>query len=193
MIYVLFFLYCLPIFLLYALLCFTIPLIRFGDIKAGKGVKMYIVKDMIHADYAFDSSLWKDMFEPKGKYIKIGWGDRKIFLETKKWSELKLMDFLGAFFGLNKTVLRVDFLDEIPAKSTELEIDSLQLEVLRMYVSDSNNGKLIVKKPSYYQKGDFYESNLKYNCITNCNNWVNRGLFVCRRTNRVWCPITFWL
>jgi uncharacterized protein (TIGR02117 family) len=190
---ILFLIYCLPLFAIYATLCFTVPLLRFGDIKNGKGIKLYISKDMIHSDYLFESSLWKNEFETKGKYIKIGWGDRKIFLETKEWGSLKILDFLFAFFGLNKTVLRVDFLDDIPQGSTEINIDELQLEVLKTYVKDSHNGRIIQKKPHYYQKGDFYESNLRYNCITNCNNWVNRGLYLSRATNRIWCPISFWL
>jgi uncharacterized protein (TIGR02117 family) len=190
---ILFLIYCLPLFFAYAILCFTVPLIRIGDIKKGKGLRLYVVKDAIHADYLFESSLWRNEFAPKGKYIKIGWGDRKIFLETKDWSSLKIIDFLFAFFGLNKTVLRVDFLDEIPQGSTEINIDELQLEVLKIYVKDSHNERIVQKRPHYYQKGDFYESDLKYNCITNCNNWVNRGLYLSRATNRIWCPISFWL
>ncbi len=190
---VLFLIYCFPLFAIYAALCFTVPLIKVGDIKKGGKIKLYISKDLIHSDYVFESDLWMDEFSPKGKYIKIGWGDRKIFLETKTWSELKTMDFIFAFFGLNKTVLRVEFLDEVPATSTEMNIDELQLEVLKIHVRESHNGQIIQKKPQYYQKGDFYESGLRYNCFTNCNNWVSRGLFLARATNRVWCPITFWL
>jgi uncharacterized protein (TIGR02117 family) len=190
---ILFLIYCLPLFVIYTALCFTVPLLRFGDIKNGKGIKLYISKDMIHADYLFESLFWKNEFVPKGKYIKIGWGDRKIFLETKEWRDLKILDFLFAFFGLNKTVLRVDFLDEIPQGSTEMNIDELQLEVLKIYVKESHNGRIILKRSHYHQKGDFYESSLKYNCITNCNNWVNRGLYLARATNRIWCPVSFWL
>jgi uncharacterized protein (TIGR02117 family) len=186
-------LYLSPLFATYLVLCLTLPLIRVGEIKKGKGIKFYISKDMIHSDYVFESSLWKSEFQPKGKYIKIGWGDRKIFLETRCWSELRTMDFLFAFFGLNKTVLRIDFMDDLPQGSTEMEVDNLQLEILKIYVKESHSGKKIQKKPHYYQKGDFYESNLRYNCFTNCNNWVNRGLFIARATNRAWCPITFWL
>lgn len=190
---ILFFTYCLPIFVIYAILCLTIPLLRVGHVEPRKGLKLYIVRDAIHADYLFDSSLWKEKFTPKGKYIKIGWGDRKIFLETKRWSDLKIMDFLFAFFGLNETVLRIDFLEEIPHGAREIDADERQLNVIKAHVNESHNGRIIHKKPKYYQKGDFYESNLRYNCITNCNNWVNRGLFLARLTNRVWCPLSFWL
>lgn len=168
-------------------------MIRIGYLKQKKGKKLYIYKDLIHSDYIFESNDLKDMFEPKKKYIKVGWGDRKIFLETQKWEKLKLLDFMMAFFGLNKTVLRVEFLEELPKNIREINIDELQLEVLKIHIKDSNNGKLIKKEKTYYQNGDYYESNLKYNCIKTCNNWTNLGLRLAQLSNRIWCPITFWI
>jgi hypothetical protein len=188
-----FILYLSPIILIYLFFCFTLPLVKIGEIKQGKGIKFYIVKDLIHSDLIFESYFWNEMFLSKEKYIKIGWGDRKIFLETKRWKDLKLLDLVSAFFGINKTCLRVEFLSQLPLKYTEMEMCENQLKIIKIHVDQSYNKKLINKKPEYYQNGDYYESNLKYNCITNCNNWVNKALLKARITNRIWCPITFWL
>lgn len=193
MLYFLLFLYFSPLFLIYITLCFTLPLFKVGEVKKEKGNKIYITKDWIHADYVFLAKDIKDLFPTDKKYVKVGWGDRKIFLETKSWNELKLIDFMMAFFGLNKTVLRIEYLDEIPANSKLIEIDERQLQVIKIHISDSHNGKLIKKKKEYYQIGDYYESNLKYNCFTNCNNWINYGLRLAQVNNRIWCPITYWL
>lgn len=182
---------CIPIFIVYVILCFIVPMIRIGKIRSGKGTKIWIAKDAIHSDYIFDSELWRDVFSPRGKYIKIGWGDRKIFLETKEWKELKIDDFIGAFWGLNGTVLRVDFTEVHPHE--EFEVGPDQFNILKNHVLDSFKGEPIVKRPEYYQKGDFYESDLKYNCIETCNNWVNRGLVKAQISNRIWCPLSFWL
>lgn len=188
-----FFLYCLPLFLIYFALCLIVPLVRLGEIKKGKGKKLYICKDLIHSDYIFESKDLKDLFEPQKKFIKVGWGDRKIFLETKTWSDLKLVDFIFAFFGLNKTVLRTEYLDQLPNNHKEIDIDERQLSVLIVHISESFNRVLIVKKESDYQYGDYYESSLRYNCIKNCNNWTNYGLYMARITNRIWCPLSFWI
>lgn len=174
-------------------MCLILPLIKFGTKKIGKGACVYLVKDAIHSDYLFDSSLLKEIFEPKGNYVKVGWGDRKIFLETKTWSKLKIEDFMKAFFGLNKTVLRVDFLDSMPSGSKVIELNSSQLDMLKKYIKDSFHGSPINKKPEYYQHGDFYESKLRYNCFTNCNNWINLGLYRIGASNRIWAPISFWI
>lgn len=182
---------CLPIFIVYLILCFTVPAIRIGRTRRGKGIKLWVVKDAIHSDYLFESELWKDVFDPKGKYIKIGWGDRKIFLETKEWKELKAENFLRAFWGLNGTVLRVDFTDEPPQDGIEIGPD--QFKTLKEHVLASFKGDPIIKRPEYYQKGDFYESDLEYNCIKTCNDWVNKGLVEAEISNRLWCPLSFWV
>lgn len=189
----LFFLYCLPIFFFYVILCAVFSQIKIGEIKHGKGCYFYIARDAIHADYVFESKVFEDVFVPRSKFIKIGWGDRKIFLETRTWAELKVEHFLTAFFGINKTVLRIEFIDEVPANSKFLEADERQIFVIKKHILDSFYGEEINKKPEYYQKGIYYNSNLRYNCFTNCNNWINRGLFFARLTNRIWCPVSLWL
>jgi hypothetical protein len=187
------FLYLSPLILAYLAICFTVSFVRVGEEMPGKGVKFYIAKDLIHSDYLFESQMWEEMFEPKGRYIKIGWGDRRIFLETKTWADLNATGFLTAFFGLNKTVLRVEFLENVPNNSKPMEIDEMQLAVIKEHVKSSFKGKPIEKKPTHCQTGCYYESDLKYNCFTNCNNWVNYGLYLGRATNRIWCPFSFWV
>lgn len=120
-------------------------------------------------------------------------GDRRIFLETRTWGELRLGDFLRAFFGLNQTVLRVEFLDVVPVGAREYLVGGEQLEVLRGHISSSYFGPPIGRRPGDYQGGVFYESGLSYNCVTNCNNWVNLGLRKAGLTNRVWAPLSFWI
>lgn len=188
-----FFILSFPLFLTYLLLCFIVPIVKFGkreNIKTGK--TFYVIKDNIHADYLFLSEDL-DIFKTKKKYTIIGWGDRKIFLETQSWSGLKLEDFLKAFYGLNKTVLRVEFTNKIPKNKIVKEFKTKNLDKLIHHIKNSFINKKIRKKKEYYQKGEFYESNLNYNCFTNCNNWVNWGLRKCSSSNRIWCPLSFWI
>ena len=185
------FLYLSPIIFTYFLVCLILSLVKVGDKKIGKGEEIYITSDLIHSDYVFNSSQIKSLFPTDKKFVKVGWGDRKIFLETKTWSKLKLLDLICAFFGINSTVLRVEYLDELPLKSKKIQLDDRQIEVLMIHIKESFYGEPIKKKSSYYEKGDYYNSKLRYGCIKNCNNWVNHGLFMGRVTNRVWCPLSF--
>jgi hypothetical protein len=180
--------------LIYAFACLLSPLLRFGRVRRGRGVKMFIARDAIHADYLFRSELWSEFFGDHGEYVKIGWGDRKIFLETKTWGDLKALDVVSAFFGFNKTVMRVEFVDQIPSGSKEFDIDEIQFEHIKRHILQSRNSDApLERSPSDYQGGDFYSSDLNYNCVTNCNNWVNRGMFLARVTNRLWCPISIFI
>lgn len=183
-----------PLFLIYLFLCLFLPIIKFGKkSKVKNGKKFYIIKDGIHSDYLFFSNSLRKIFKTNKKYIVIGWGDRKIFLETKKWSDLKAEDFLRAFYGLNETVLRIEFLDNIPKNKKIKEFETKNFNNLVKHIKDSFVNEKIKKKRSYYQKGEFYKSNLKYNCFTNCNNWINLGLRKCYVSNRIWAPMSFWI
>lgn len=181
---------CIPIYFVF---CLTIPFFKFGKTNKGGQFKVYILNDLIHSDYVFESKLWPNIPNPSNfKYIKIGWGDKKIFLETPEWKKLKIKDLAKAFFGMNNTVLKIEFLNNIE-KIKFFNIKKEQFDILKKHVYSSTNWKLVNKKSSYYQIGDFYESDLKYNCIMNCNNWINLGLRKAKISNRIWSPLTFWI
>ena len=182
----------LPLFPLYLLLALLSPLMRFGRVRRGGGVAVYIVGDMIHSDYLFRSKEFPEFGASRG-YVKVGWGDRRIFLETRTWGELRFADFLRAFFGLNPTVLRVEFLDGVPAGARMIEMGGDQMDILKAHVRGSFFGSPIERRPVDYQGGVFYESGLGYNCVTNCNNWVGVGLRRAGVSNRLWTPISMWL
>ena len=185
------FLLCIPLFFLYFLLCLLSPRLRFGSVRRGRGSFVYVVGDLVHSDYLFRFDEFPE-FGADGGWVKVGWGDRRIFLETQTWGELRVEDFLRAFFGLNPTVLRVDFLEGFPVGADRVEMGRDQMEVLKAYVRGSFFGSPIERRPSDYQGGVFYRSALGYNCVTNCNNWVNRGLWLAGASNRVWAPLSFW-
>ena len=190
MIYIPLFVLSLPLILFYFLLALLSPLMRLGRIRRGGDQKVYVVGDLIHSDYVFPPGVLPE-FPAGEKYVKVGWGDRRIFLETRNWGELRVEDFLRAFFGLNSTVLRVEFLDGVPEGAREYPVDAEQLELLRDHVRGSFHGSPICRRPEDYHGGVFYESPLWYNCVTNCNNWVNLGLRRAGLTNRVWAPLSF--
>jgi uncharacterized protein (TIGR02117 family) len=181
-----------PVFAFYLLLCALSPLlVRLKSKKKSDEEEIYIAKDPVHSDYIFRADQISSIFKTKSKFLKVGWGDRKIFLETKNWSSLKLEDFLRAFLGMNQSVLRVEQMNSLPDKLKTIRLSSKQLSGVLQHVESSFYGEPIEKLAGYYEKGDYYKSKLNYNCITNCNNWVNRGLFNVGATNKIWCPLSF--
>jgi len=126
-----------------------LPLFKSGKIEKLKGrKKIFVIKDAIHSDYVFESKDWTNIFKTDKKYVSIGWGDRSIFLETQKWADLKIENFVKAFFGLNKTVLRVDFLDEIPKEKRlkKFTANKKQFNALKKHITNSYNKQKIKKE-----------------------------------------------
>ena len=190
----LFFIGFLPILIIYLIICFTLPIIILKRRqKTPPEQELFITKDWIHSDYVFYSKAWSDYFPTTKTYTIIGWGDKSIFLETNSWKELKIENFIKAFFGMNKTVLRVYQTDILPPNSRKIKLSNHQLNVIYQHILFSFDLKPITKKPTDYQLGDYYESDLKYNCINTCNQWVNKGLYKANLTGRIWSPITFWI
>jgi hypothetical protein len=185
------FLVFIPLFPLYLLLALLSPFMRFGRVRRGSGRRIHIVGDLVHSDYLFESKEFPEFPSDSG-YVKVGWGDRRIFLETRTWGELRFGDFLRAFFGLNPTVLRLELLEGVPGGSREIEMGGEQLEALKAHVRGSFFGSPIERRPCDYQGGVFYGSGLRYNCVTNCNNWVGVGLRRAGVSNRLWTPLSFW-
>lgn len=184
----------LPVLIIYLIICFTVPIIVVKRTKKKYPEReIFIKKDLIHADYVFYSRVWSDYFPTDKKYTIIGWGDKSIFLETDSWRNLKFENFLKAFFGLNKTVLRVLHVDELPKNARRITLSNHQLNKISQHILFSFDLIPIQKQPNHYQVGDYYESNLNYNCMNTCNQWVNKGLYKADLTGRIWSPISFWI
>ncbi len=220
MIYYLLFVFLIPLFIAYFLICFVVPPLFFNEkeIKIEdaldedenekekekekekeeeeeeeepKDRKVFITKDYIHSDFIFYSSEWSSIFITEKKYIVIGWGDRGIFLETKTWPELKTSNVIKAFFGLNESVVRVKFIDRLPEDYVKNKINIDQFESLKNHIMSSFlDFQEIKKEDDYCEDGIFYKSKLNYNCINTCNNWVNQGLLKSNITKRTWAPLS---
>jgi len=184
-----------PLFVLYGVLCLISFFLRYPfTLKSTNGnIDLFVIKDAIHSDFMIESkhlNISTDM-----QYTMFGWGDKRIFLEIQSWNELKAIDFIKAFFGLNQTVVRIEHINETPKKKIKkYKINENQLNILKKYVDSSiSDLQPIEKKKTDYQNGTYFKSNLKYNCINTCNNWVNLGLRKIGISNKIWCPLSLWI
>jgi uncharacterized protein (TIGR02117 family) len=177
-------------------MCLPVLMFRKMVVSNNTKNKLIIIKDKVHSDYVFESKIWKLYFPTNKKYIGIGWGDKSIYCETNSWDNLELKNIIKAFFGMNETVMHIYFFNKFP-KNKEIKvinINNSQLNILKKHILKSFvNFNKIKKEKHFYKKGSFYKSNLKYNCINTCNNWINTGLLLCNLSKKFWCPISFWI
>jgi len=128
------------------------------------------------------------------QYLAIGWGDKKFYLETPEFSDLKLSNGLRAISGLSTSAMHTTYYKNIreDASCKKIMISIAQYQLLIDYILNSFTkdeiGKLInVKSNIHYDIGDaFYEANGSYSIFKTCNTWANGALKSCGQRSCLW-------
>lgn len=128
------------------------------------------------------------------KYLAIGWGDKKFYLETPEFSDLKLSNGLRAISGLSTSAMHTTYYKNIreDASCKKIIISKVQYRQLIDYILNSfkkdETGHLInVKSNIHYDIGDaFYEAEGSYSIFKTCNTWANAALKACGQRSCLW-------
>ena len=128
------------------------------------------------------------------QYLAIGWGDKKFYLETPKFSDLKLSTALRAISGLSTSAMHATYYKNIKENDEckKIMISREQYKQLIDYVLNSfekdNTGHVVnVKTPIHYDIGDaFYEAKGSYSIFKTCNTWANAALKACGQKSCLW-------
>ncbi|MBB6237729.1 uncharacterized protein (TIGR02117 family) [Pedobacter sp. AK013] len=127
-------------------------------------------------------------------YLAMGWGDKKFYLETPEFSDLKLSNGLRAISGLSTSAMHTTYYKNIPedANCKKIIISKAQYLQLIDYILNSfkkdKAGHLInVKSKVHYDVGDaFYEARGSYSIFKTCNTWANGALKACGQRSCLW-------
>jgi len=111
------------------------------------------------------------------QYLAMGWGDKKFYLETPEFSDLKLSNGLRAISGLSTSAIHTTYYKNIreDANCVKIMISKTQYQQLIRYILNSfkknEAGRLIrVKSNIHYDIGDaFYEAKGSYSIFKTCN------------------------
>jgi len=117
-------------------------------------------------------------------YLAFGWGDKKFYLETPEFSDLKISTGLRAISGLSTSAMHITFYKEMieDQNSRKIYISNDQYKKLIKYISDSftktNSGHFIhINSNIHYDNADaFYEAKGSYSIFKTCNTWANGAL-----------------
>ena len=128
------------------------------------------------------------------QYLAMGWGDKKFYLETPEFSDLKLSNGLRAISGLSTSAMHTTYYRNIreDASCKKIIISKAQYRQLIDYVLNSfkkdETGHLInVKSNIHYDIGDaFYEAKGSYSIFKTCNTWANAALKACGQKSCLW-------
>lgn len=160
------------------------------------GIEIMLINNGVHVDVVVPANSrhfhWLDLlrpenfrgFESKHQYAIFGWGNRKFYLETRTWNDLKVSNVLYSFAGLGETVVHVSLTDNInwpKERSRKIRITPEQFVRLSNYLlktfKQSDDESLMVVPNAHYDDIDaFYEAKGHYHLFRTCNVWAGGGL-----------------
>ncbi|MEN0045609.1 MAG: DUF2459 domain-containing protein [Bacteroidota bacterium] len=190
----------LGLILLYFLLALLLSHIPTNTQKLNCETKyqLYASTNGIHADLILPIEQLSPVFreqlnvKPTTAYIGFGWGDKKFYLETPTWSDLKFSTAMQAMFWKSETAMHITYYTRASRNWKSLEICKNQNEDLNQFIIDSfeqqEDESFIWTSEGYGHYDEFYEANGSYSCLKTCNVWVNQALKQAEVKTPVWSP-----
>lgn len=128
------------------------------------------------------------------KFLAFGWGDKKFYLETPQFSDLKLSVALGAIAGINESAIHATYYKNIyeNVQCFKINLSKEQYSQLINYLKSSfkkdENGNVIkINVKNTYENTDaFYEANGSYQIYYTCNTWANNALKASGQKHCLW-------
>ena len=131
----------------------------------------------------------------QSRYIALGWGCRKFYLETPTWADLKLTTAFQAITGQGGTLMHATFYNEIPTdeQSVSLSLSAAQyrqlvIHIAQTFVLQEGRGVLVPTDAVYGDTDAFYEAKGHYQLFFTCNTWTNKMLKNSGIRACVWTP-----
>ena len=197
--------------LAYALAGFGLALIPVNaDFRdAPEGVEVFLVSNGIHVDFLvpavtpekdWSREIHRADFRGAGESftrILLGWGNRRFYLETPTWADLKLSTVAGAVFWPSATAVHAQYADWRPAaedpSSRRVVLERAAYRKLCDFIEgsfrkDAAGGIELIPGKGYGPDDNFYEGAGSYHAFSTCNLWTNRGLKAAGVRTALWSP-----
>jgi len=168
------------------------------ELNCEKDCLLYASTNGIHADLILpveqlSSELQEQLkIEPSTTFIGFGWGDKKFYLETPTWADLKFSTAMQAMFWKSETAMHVTYYRQTADKWKSISICENQNEKLNNFVKNSfelgESQQTIWTAKGYSRYDEFYEAEGNYSCIKTCNVWVNQALKQAKIRTPIWSP-----
>lgn len=176
------------------------------------GVDIYVASNGVHTDLILPRVVldidWRQRLpqamlhaQPAAQaYLAFGWGERRFYLDTPTWQDLRATTALRALTGLNQTVLHVEAMAQPTsnASSRHLRISAAQYRDLVSYIVanlavDEHGGAVAIAEAHYNDHDSFFEANGRYSLFMTCNEWARRGLTSAGIRGPLWSPFDWAL
>lgn len=168
--------------------------------SSDSGVTIWVACSEIHTDIVVPAKDWNGWLLPPCKgdfpYLAVGWGDRRFYLETPTWADLKWRNVATAMCGVDATAMHVDWLQGELEMSPRVRRLTLRLDqyehlcqALRQgFQQDSGFRPIPIPAAGYTPHDRFYEGLGNYNLFHTCNSWAGDTLAAAGVRVGSWTP-----
>lgn len=174
------------------------------------GTAVWVVSNGYHAGLVLPVAAngidWRDSFpvehfpsEIRGyPVIAFGWGERDVYMNTPRITDLDPLDGARAIFALSTSVAHVQY-GFPPADShysRRLLLSPDRYRTLAAYIRatfrDERTGRPIaIAGKSFSATDAFYEAKGRYSFLYTCNEWVGQGLRRIDAPSAPWTPFAY--
>jgi uncharacterized protein (TIGR02117 family) len=159
------------------------------------GILIYLETNGVHTDLIVPVSAggidWRGLIRPEDiadpryaafDHLAIGWGDRRFYLETPTWADLRPGPVFEAAIGSDRTLMHVEHL---PAPSPGPDVRPILLRPaeyrrLAAFIRASFAPAAPGRRPQVFRGYDvhdaFYTASGQYESVTTCNAWTGAAL-----------------
>jgi uncharacterized protein (TIGR02117 family) len=122
-------------------------------------------------------------------HVAIGWGDRRFYVETPTWADVRPMTLVSAALGSGQTVLHVEHI-AAPGPSRDSRVVLLRPAEYRRLVAfvRASFAPRGWHRTGYGMDDAFYAATGRYDAYRTCNSWTGDALRAAGVRIGAWTP-----
>ncbi|WP_025604152.1 TIGR02117 family protein [Pontibacter actiniarum] len=201
---------CVAAFLLAAFLLSSVPVNRGYAQAHQEPVEIFVTSNGVHTDIIVPVATvyidWRrrlplhqfERVDSSFRYLAFGWGDRRFYMETPEWSDLRPGVAVTAALWPTRSAMHVTYIRSRPVPNRRQQpvlLSPEQYQRLITYIDHSfvqqHDGYTHIRNTGYTGQDTFYEAHGRFYILKNCNNWVNQGLKRAGVKTALWAPIPY--
>jgi uncharacterized protein (TIGR02117 family) len=191
------------LYLLAALIGSLIPVNR-GWTEPAHGIPVYIASNGIHADIILPQRAagldWAPLVprrdfaapDPSARWIAFGSGERRVYLDTPRWRDIRLSTIWAALTG-GQRIMHVERIADLSFASREIrlrpeEYRRLWAALRSDFTAGPGSAPHRIDHPGYGRADAFYLANGKSSALRTCNSWAADRLRLAGIKTSLWPP-----
>lgn len=193
------------LYLLAALAGSLIPVNR-GWHEPPRGVSVYLASNGVHTDLVLPVAAagldWRPLLppgdfenpDPAAKWVAFGMGERKVYLETPRWRDIRPATVWAALSG-GERVMHVEWIEDPRWNAREIrlrpeEYRRLWTAIRAGFALDRNGLPRRIDHPGYGPADAFYRGVGRASAVATCNSWTADRLRLAGVKTSLWSPFS---